>query len=82
MGNGKEFSEAMSENGKIQLSSQNGYISPSPMWLAKAFQEQTVVFHCVSVCVDWPFFALPPAITGDHPPETLKVYHRVRKCKF
>lgn len=51
-------------------------------WLAKAFQEQTVVFHCVNVCVDWPFFALPPAITGDHPPETLKVYHRVRKCKF
>ena len=70
-------------------------------WLAKAFQEQTAVFHCVNVCVhwplfalpttitgvnvcvDWPFFALPTSITGDyHPPETPKVYHRVRKCKF
>ena len=29
------------------------------------------------------FFALPTSITGDyHPPETPKVYHRVRKCKF
>ena len=52
-------------------------------WLAKAFQEQTAVFHCVNVCVDWPLFALPTSITGDyHPPETPIVYHRVRKCKF
>ena len=35
------------------------------------------------VCVDWPLFALPNTITGDyHPPETPKVYHRARKCKF
>ena len=32
-------------------------------WLAKAFQEQTAVFHCVNVCVDWPLFALPTTIT-------------------
>ena len=70
-------------------------------WLAKAFQEQTAVFHCVNVCVDWPLFALPTtttgvnvcvdwplfalptSITGDcHPPDTLIVYHQVRKCKF
>ena len=70
-------------------------------WLSKAFQQQTAVFHCVnvcvdwplfvlpttttgvSVCVDWPLFALPTSITGDyHPPDTLIVYHRVRKCKF
>ena len=37
MGNGKEFSEAMSENGSIQLSSQNDYISPSPMLASKSF---------------------------------------------
>ena len=70
-------------------------------WLAKASQQQTDVFHCVNVCVDWPLFALPTtttgvnvcvdwplfalptSITGDyHPPDTLIVYHRVRKCKF
>ena len=33
-------------------------------WLAKAFQEQTTVFHCVNVCIDWPLFALPTTITG------------------
>ena len=33
-------------------------------WLAKAFQEQTAVFHCVNVCVHWPLFALPTTITG------------------
>ena len=37
MGNGKEFSEAMLENGNIQLSSQNGYISPSPMVASERF---------------------------------------------
>ena len=52
-------------------------------WLAKAFQEQTAVFHCVNVCVDWPLFALPTSITGDyHPPETPIVYHRVRSANF
>ena len=33
-------------------------------WLAKAFQEQTAVFHFVNVCVDWPLFALPTTTTG------------------
>ena len=52
-------------------------------WLAKAFQEQIAVFHCVNVCVDWPLFALPTSLTCDyHLPETPKVYHRGRKCKF
>ena len=52
MGNGKDFNEEMSENGNIQLSSQNGYISPSPMVANESFlSRQTAVFHCVNVCV-------------------------------
>ena len=47
MGNGREFSEAMSENGSIQLSSQNDYISPSPMLASKSFP---ITDCCIPLC--------------------------------
>ena len=47
MGNGKEFSEAMLENGNIQLSSQNGYISPSPMVASESFPK---VDYSIPLC--------------------------------
>ena len=47
MGNGKEFSEAMLENGNIQPSSQNGYISPSPMVASKNFPRAD---YCIPLC--------------------------------
>ena len=46
-GNGKELSEAMSENGNIQLSSQNDYISPSPMLAGKSFP---IADCCIPLC--------------------------------
>ena len=47
MGNGKEFSEAMSENGNIQLLSQNGYSSPSSMLAIKSFP---IADCCIPLC--------------------------------
>ena len=47
MGNDKEFSEAMSENGNIQLLSQNDYISPSPMVASESFPRADC---CIPLC--------------------------------
>ena len=47
MGNGKDFSEAMSENGNIQLSNQNDYISPSPMVVSESFP---IADCCIPLC--------------------------------
>ena len=47
MGNGKELVEAMSENGNIQLSSQNDYIFPSSLVVSESFPRADC---CIPLC--------------------------------